>query len=172
MHLWIARDMWRHYTCTLDDWFDDWFIDGWMDGWICLYLSVCLSEFALISVLLVLLKLYDHQLTVDEFCYNLLLNFHRRSSLVFVLNICVFVLGFILNHWILTLVLNDSWRQARHNASKLSCNLFDIISVRLMCLCVQRNTFQLVLTSDSRRHAIILQYGGISNIGMVNVWLI
>ena len=58
-----------------------------------------------------------------------------------------------------------------YKASKTSImhNNETIITSSLYChrVYVQRNTFQLILTSDSQRHVIIFHYGGISHKGTV-----
>ena len=40
-----------------------------------------------------------------------------------------------------------------------------------MYVCVQRSTFQLVLTTDGKRHVMIFNYGRISHKGTVNYYV-
>ena len=48
-------------------------------------------------------------------------------------------------------------------------HVFDIFSsMYLWCLCTQRSTFQLVITTDSQRHVMILHYGRLDQTGTVN----
>jgi len=45
-----------------------------------------------------------------------------------------------------------------------------ILSAYVWCVCVQRNTFQFVLTTDGDRHVMIFHYGAIDHKGTVNYW--